>query len=268
MARQGPVLCLHGFTGTPFDLGTLARALEARGHLVAAPMLPGHGGTVADLAATSPDDWLAAADAELTKLVAASRTRVAIAGASMGALLALRLARRRPGDVAALVLLGTALRWRPIDRIRVRLLSRFYAILGRHNVAFPKKGGVDIADPEMRRLAPSLAAFPISGLDRLITLSDAAAADLPFVTSPTLVVHGRLDRGFPLAVSEEIAAKLGASIVECFWADNSAHLVAVDRDREAVAERVSAFLDHHAVWETPAAGARGASEAAAVTERR
>jgi len=250
MSAQGdrPVLCLHGFTGTPFDLGTLAHALEARGHLVAAPMLPGHGGTVADLAATGPDDWLAAADAELTRLAAASGTRVAVAGASMGALLALRLARRRPGDVAALVLLGTALRWRPIDRVRVRLLSRFYAVLGRHDVAFPKKGGVDIADPEMRALAPSLAAFPIAGLDRVITLSDSVAAELSEVTAPTLVIHGRLDRGFPVAVSEEIASKLGSSIVERLWADNSAHVVAVDRDREAVAQRVNAFLDQHAAW--------------------
>jgi len=249
MARQRPVLCLHGFTGTPFDLGTLARALEARGHLVAAPMLPGHGGTVADLAATGPDDWLAAADARLTTLAAAGATRVAIAGASMGALLALHIARRRPDDVAALVLLGTALRWRPIDRVRVRMLSRFYGAMGMRNVAVPKKGGVDIADPEMRALAPSLAAFPITGLDRLITLSDTVGAELPHVTAPTLVVHGRLDRGFPVAVSEEIASKIGSSIVERFWAEHSAHLVAVDRDREAVAQRVSAFLDQHAIWE-------------------
>lgn len=244
-----PVLCLHGFTGTPFDLGTLARALEAHGHRVAAPMLPGHGGTVADLAATGPDDWLAAADAELTTLATASGTRVAIAGASMGALLALHLARQRPDDVAALVLLGTALRWRPIDRLRVRVLSRFYAMIGRHDVAFPKKGGVDVADPEMRALAPSLAAFPIAGLDLVITLSDIVAAELSDVTAPTLVIHGRLDRGFPVDVSEELASKLGSSIVERFWADNSAHLVAVDRDRDAVAERVIAFLDQRAVWE-------------------
>ena len=116
-------------------------------------------------------------------------------------------------------------------------------------MALPKKGGVDVADPEMRALAPSLSAFPISGLDRVITLSDIVATELSDVTAPTLVIHGRLDRGFPVAVSEELASKLGSSIVERFWADNSAHLVAVDRDRDAVAERVIAFLDQHAVWE-------------------
>src|SRR5262245_15659903 len=154
MASARAVLCLHGFTGTPFDVGTLARALEAHGYRVAVPMLPGHGGSVADLAVTTSDDWVAAADAELTRLLAASGARVALAGVSMGALLALRLAQRRPDDVAALVLMSASLRWRPIDRVRVRALARFYALIGKRNAAVRKKAGVDIRDPEMRALAP------------------------------------------------------------------------------------------------------------------
>jgi carboxylesterase len=249
MALARPVLCLHGFTGTPFDVDALARALVSSGYAVETPMLPGHGGSVADLAATTAADWLAAADAELTRLAGASGSRVAIAGASMGALLALRLARRRPDDVAALVLMAAALRWRPIDRVRVRILSRLYAILGMRNAAVPKKGGVDIADPEMRALAPSLKEFPVAGLDQVMSLSAAAAADLPYVSAPALVIHGRLDRAFPLDVSEELASKIGSSIVERLWLNNSGHLVAVDRDRALVAERVGAFLDQHAIWE-------------------
>src|SRR3979490_17878 len=69
-APVGPVLCLHGFTGTPFDVEALARALESRGHLVATPTLPGHGGTVDDLAATTADEWLSAAGAGRARLPA------------------------------------------------------------------------------------------------------------------------------------------------------------------------------------------------------
>jgi esterase/lipase len=36
--------------------------------------------------------------------------------------------------------------------------------------------------------------------------------------------------------------------VERLWLDDSGHLVAVDRDRNAVAESVSAVLAQHAVW--------------------
>jgi len=247
-----PVLCLHGFTGTPFDVEPLACALESCGYLIAAPMLPGHGGNVANLAATGADEWLSAADAELTRLASTSGTRVAIAGASMGALLAVRLARRRPDAVAALVLMAAPLRWRPIDRIRVRFLSRFYAMVGMPNAAVAKKGGIGIADPEMRARAPSLTELPIAGLDQLITLSDAAAADLPHVTSPVLVIHGRLDRGVSLQVSEQLASRLGSPIVERLWLDNSAHIVAADRERVLVADRVSAFLAAHAIWDRAA----------------
>src|SRR5262245_40073882 len=249
MASAPAALCLHGFTGTPFDVGTLARALEAHGYRVAAPMLPGHGRSVADLAVTTAADWLAAADAELTRLADATGARVAIVGASMGALLALRLAQVRSADVAAIVSMAPPLRWRPIDRVRVRFLSRYYALLGRHDAAVPKKGGVDIRDPEMRALAPSLQEFPIAGLDQVITLSDVVAANLPAVTVPALVVHGRLDRGIPVSVSEGLASKLGSSTVERLWLANSGHLVAVDRDRGLVARRVLAFLDQHGVWE-------------------
>src|SRR5262245_27841017 len=248
MMPSRPVLCLHGFTGTPFDVEALARALEARGYLVSAPMLPGHGRTVADLAATTADDWLSAADAELTRLTAQAGTRVAVAGASMGALLAVRLAVRRPDDVAALVLMAAPLRFRAIDRFKVRFLSRFYACIGMRTKAAPKKGGVGIADPEIRAMSPSLQELPFAGLDQLITLSDATVRDVPRVTPPALVIHGHLDRAVPLRVSEELASRLGSSIVERLWLDNSAHLVAIDRDRALVAERISEFLASHASW--------------------
>jgi carboxylesterase len=247
-APVGPVLCLHGFTGTPFDVEALARALESRGHLVATPTLPGHGGTVDDLAATTADEWLSAADAALTRLADASGTRVAIAGASMGALLALRLARRRPDTIAALILMAAPLRWPPMQRAGVEVLSRLAAMFGIRGATIPKRGGVDIADAAVRALAPSLNAFPIAGLHHLIALADAAAADVPFITAPALIVHGRLDRTVPLDVSENLASRIGSSIVERLWLDDSGHLVAVDRDRNAVAESVSAFLARHAVW--------------------
>lgn len=245
---MGSILCLHGFTGTPYDVSALAQALEANGHCVAAPMLPGHGGDVGDLAASTADQWLAAADTELTRLANASGTRVAIAGASMGALLALRLARRRPDAIAALILMAAPLRWRLIDRACVEVLSRVTALVGGRGGTIRKPRGVDIADPVARAASPSLDAYPVAALNQLIALTDAAATDVPSITAPALIVHGRLDRTVPLEVSEELASKLGSSVVERLWLNDSGHVVAVDNDRVAVAEAVSAFLARHAQW--------------------
>src|SRR3954471_2522919 len=62
------VLCLHGITGTPFEIRPLAEALGRRGWTVAAPTLAGHGGTLRDLANTTWHDWLASAEAALDSL--------------------------------------------------------------------------------------------------------------------------------------------------------------------------------------------------------
>jgi len=62
------VLCLHGFTGTPYEIAPLARALGAAGFAVSAPMLAGHGESALALAATRWPDWLASAEAALDRL--------------------------------------------------------------------------------------------------------------------------------------------------------------------------------------------------------
>ena len=46
------VLCLHGLTGTPFEVRPLAEALGTAGYTVEVPLLAGHGATLRDLAAT------------------------------------------------------------------------------------------------------------------------------------------------------------------------------------------------------------------------
>ncbi|MES1206311.1 MAG: hypothetical protein ABUS79_10280, partial [Pseudomonadota bacterium] len=64
------VLCLHGITGTPWEVRPLAEGFMRLGCSVEAPMLAGHGGTLADLARTTWRDWLASAEAALTRLEA------------------------------------------------------------------------------------------------------------------------------------------------------------------------------------------------------
>ena len=56
------VLCLHGITGTPFEVRPLAEHFGRLGCTVEAPVLAGHGGTLADLAATRWSDWLRSAE--------------------------------------------------------------------------------------------------------------------------------------------------------------------------------------------------------------
>src|SRR3569623_2640876 len=68
----GPVrggLCLHGFTGTPFEVQQIGDALTAQGYAIGMPLLPGHGLDPFALEATHWTDWLAAAQAVFVVLV-------------------------------------------------------------------------------------------------------------------------------------------------------------------------------------------------------
>src|SRR5687768_898804 len=101
------VLCVHGFTGTPYEMRYLGQRLHDRGLTVVGPALPGHTTTVEDLDATTWRDWAAAVDEAFDALRARCR-RVAVVGQSLGGLLSLYLASRRP-EVAAVASLAAPL---------------------------------------------------------------------------------------------------------------------------------------------------------------
>ena len=246
---DGPaVLCLHGFTGTPYEVAPLARGLGSAGFSVSAPMLAGHGESVAALAATRWQDWLASAEAAFDRLRAASGNRpVALAGFSMGGLLALRLARLHTQSVSALVIMSAPLRLQGSQIALCRAWTHLPAFLRRGPLAtIRKRGGSDVTDDNVRRENPALGEMPMAGIAELIDLAEVVRRDLTFIHQPTLVAHGERDRTVPLQASFELAGSLTSEVVERLWLPRSGHLVAVDVERARLGEAVVGFLNVHA----------------------
>ena len=242
-----PVVCLHGFTGTPYEVQPLADVLAGAGHSLLSPLLPGHGLDVSALARSSWHDWAAAADEAVSALVMQTGSPVAIVGASMGGLLAIHLARRRPADVAALVLLSPPLRFKPITVHGLSLLSRIARLAGMaDHVVVPKAFGADVRDASVREQIPTLQGYPLRGLSSLAELMTSAAADLAHVRTPALLVHGQHDRTVPRKTVDEIAARLGSSLCERLCLERSGHLVALDYDRAELGRAVLRFLSRMA----------------------
>ncbi len=123
----------------------LGEALAARGFPVRAVRLAGHGTEVADLAGTRWTDWFASVTEGADRL-RRDVPALAVAGMSLGALLALHLAATRPAEVSALVLCGTPLELRGAGVRWLPLLARIPCI-ARRWATIPKPGGPDIADP-------------------------------------------------------------------------------------------------------------------------
>jgi carboxylesterase len=239
------VLCLHGYTGTPYEVAPLARALAAAGFSVSAPLLAGHGQNAAALTTTDRSDWLASAAAALAQLRAATNDRpVALAGFSMGGLLALRLAARAlPGEISALVLMSVPLRLAPWQTAVLRGLGHLPGFVRRHRLATIRKGGgSDVTDAQVRDENPSLGEMPLAGLCELVTLADEVRRELSTIALPTLVVHGERDHTVPQSVSFELAGSLAGATVEKLWLPRSGHLVAVDVERTELCAAVVRFL--------------------------
>jgi carboxylesterase len=230
-------LLLHGLTGSPFEVRPVAEALNRGGARCLGPAMAGHP-SADDLARTPWAAWVDGAREALLRLDGARRTW--IVGCSMGALVACALAREHPDRVDGLVLLAPALRLAWPGRLAAALARR--TPLARWKPFVHKTSGSDVADPEMRRLNPCLDVVPIAAVAELEALAARVDAWLPGIRAPALVVAGALDRTVTLAGARRMAERIGGG-GRLVVLPRSAHLVAIDVERERCAAEARSFLE-------------------------
>jgi carboxylesterase len=236
-ARPG-VLALHGFGGTPLEVELVVDVARELGLAAYAPLLPGHGTHVEDLARSRLADWERGAEQAYNEL-AARHAPLLIAGLSLGSLLAARLAARRPETTAGLVMLANAL-W---------LTSPFpawglsaVALLGLRDFSIPKLAA-DIADPVARRSHLTYPAQPVHAAIDVQRAGVEVRAELGRVRCPALVLHGARDRVCPVANAERALRLLGSTQKRVVVFPRSRHILTRDLDRAAVRGELLRFFD-------------------------
>jgi carboxylesterase len=235
-ALGAAALCVHGLTGTPYDMRSIAHALAEAGFRVRAPILPGHEFGPHGLARTPREAWLACVRAELAGL-RAEHDQVFVCGLSLGGLLALAVGAE--GQATGLCVIATPLRFGAAVRLGVPLLKHLLPLLA-------KRSGSDIQDPEARAINPGMNAMPLASVHELIRLQGEVAALLPTIEVATLVAHGARDRTANPSDARWLADRLTGNAVavrvEQILLERSGHVVPVDYDSALLAARVRDFF--------------------------
>ncbi len=260
--RSG-VLLIHGLTGTPTEMRFVGNGLNRAGYSVLGMQLAGHCGDEKDLLATGWRDWYASVVEAATRF----RTEVDhlfVAGLSMGAVLALKLAIDRPDDVDGLGLYGTTFfhdGWAtpPIGRLAFLLPLAVTLGFGRDKVSMesPPYG---IKDERIRNRivaammsgdseAAGLAGFPWPSLAEFTRLSLHVRNRIGRVSAPCVIVHSGNDDIASLR-NVRIVERGVRAPVETVLLDDSYHMVTVDRQRGELIERSAAFFRRIAETET------------------
>ena len=236
-AGRTGVLLLHGFTGCPQSLRPWAEHVAAAGYTVRLPLLPGHGTAVTDMALTRWSDWYALAAATFDELRSVC-DEVFVAGLSMGATLALRIAEMRPAEVAGLVLVNASVTSQ--DR-RLVLLPVLQHLI-------PTLPGIasDIKRPGVTELAYDR--VPLRALASLRTGWSEVRRDLDRIRCPVLHYRSRVDHVVEPRSGELMRA--GVADLHEVVLDDSYHVATLDNDAETIFTGSVEFLRRHSRLET------------------
>lgn len=229
---ESGVACLlvHGLTSTPFEVRELGEHLHAAGHTVVAPLLPGHGSRLLELADTSWEEWATTIDAHRQQL-GEQHEHVIVGGSSMGAALALWCACRHP--VAGVIGLGTP--------YKLPLVTHVTRVLRYVRPILPKTGGSSIANPVAKRGHPSYIGTPARSIVEMIHLLGAMRRRLHEVTAPLLMVHAWDDPVISRNNPQKVYDSVQSHAKKLIWVHRSAHIVTEDYDKELVFEVCTIF---------------------------
>ncbi len=240
IAPRGAALLLHGFGDSPQTMTYIAAALQARGYRAYVPLLPGHGRTLREFAASGADAWIDAARAEHDEL-RREHGSVALVGLSMGGALAGILAAERH-DVPSLVLLAPYLD----APLLLRAGAAAHRVIGALAPYIGGRSNASIRDPRASAESLSYRASSPRLLHELVRLADRARAALPKIVAPTLIVQSRQDNRIDASVPTRALTLLGSHEREIVFVEGSGHVITVDFGHEKIAEMVCDWVDRHA----------------------
>ncbi len=226
---QTGVLVLHGFTATTLEVREFAEKINSHfGYTVHAPLLPGHGTSLNDLAKTNYHEWLEAADAAFNFL-RERLNHIWVAGESMGGLLSLNLATQN-ADISGILVYAPAL---IVPEMRMaRLMKRF--IFSTAKDLHPTLPGFLPWQGYLRN--------PLKAVSQLGDLQIFIKKRLCLIRQPVLAFQGLKDETIDLQSSRKVIEMVSSNIKELIELENCRHCILLDAQREFVYQKTFDFI--------------------------
>ena len=255
LPEQDAVLLIHGLSGNPLEMQYLARRLRQAGFATLVPHLDGYGygGRSDPFAVGNWRDWRSRVAEHFDRLAGTYRS-VCVAGLCIGAVLALDLAARRPGRVAALSLLSTTLAYDGWSLPWYRLLAPLglytplrycYSYRERHPFGVKNASLRRWIEREMSETSTSVAGaakLPMTAVYQAKRLIAHVRRTMAGVTAPALVMHAREDDVASVRSAELVLTNIGSTDVELVLLDDSYHMITLDNEKDRVADETGRFF--------------------------
>jgi carboxylesterase len=222
-------LCIHGFTGAPYEVEPLAEYLtEHTDWVFRIPTLPGHGENLS-LKGVQYHQWIDYAESELKDLIQ-NCDKVYVVGFSMGGMIASYLAAKYPVD--KLVLLSAAAYYVNPKQIASELKSMLIDVF---------KG--NLAENELfQRYKRKIKATPLTATLQFRRLVASIKPLLPQVEVPTLIAQGECDGIVPPKSAEYLYRTINAKKKRLTYIKDSNHHICHCEEKEALFSQVHDFL--------------------------
>lgn len=227
-------LLLHGIGGLPANMRAIADALTAAGYAVSAPLLAGHGVSMADFARSTGEEWLRSAEDAYDALMETGCERIVVIGLSLGAILAGLLAEERE-NVAAAVLICPPVVMRGYLRF-TRAVS-FLLPYARYD----GKGGENRPPNPYANMLSGMATRKIWDVSRLCR---RLRTNLPRISCPLLAVEAQYDdkvdrRSFAILRDGAV----NAASYEYILMERAAHGCTYGKERDTLCRKILAYLE-------------------------
>lgn len=222
-------LIIHGYTGSPSEVGPLATYLEEKTDWnIKVPTLPGHGVELA-LDDASYEEWLSKAEEALQQLKA-KYDSVYLIGFSMGGMIASYLAATY--EVDKLVLLATAGKYFSFRQMTL-------------NVAEIIKDGVK-GELHKNRLYVNYKNkandVPLQANIEFLKLVRQTKKHLKDIQTPVLIAHGLQDQVIPPETAEYLDKEIPAKEKQVVLFEQSDHLICLGNDKDILNKMIFEFL--------------------------